>query len=45
MLGFALVETDWENREGSLSLSVEYRRVLEGLDQTLWGDENYGEAS
>ena len=45
MLGFALVEADWENREGSLSLSVEYQRLLEGMDQTLWGDENCGEAS
>ena len=45
MLGFTLVEADWENREGSLSLPAEYRRLLEGLDQTLWGDENCGEAS
>ena len=45
MLGFALVEADWKNREGSLSLSVEYRRLLEGLDQTPWGDENCEEAS
>ena len=45
MLGFALVEADWENREGSLSLSVEYRQLLEGMDQTPWGDENCGEAS
>ena len=45
MLGFTLVEADWENREGSLSLSVEYRRLLEGMDQTPWGDENCGETS
>ena len=34
MLGFALVEADWKNGEGSLSLSVEYRQFLEGLDKT-----------
>ena len=28
MLGFALVEADWKNGEGSLSLSVEYRQLL-----------------
>ena len=37
MLGFALVEADWENREGSRNLQVEYRRLLEELDQNPMG--------
>ena len=37
MLGFALVEADWENREGSRSLQVEYLRFLEELDQNPTG--------
>ena len=37
MLGFALVEAEQENREGSRSLQVEYRRLLEELDQNPMG--------
>ena len=46
MLGLALVEGRLgEPGKGVSGLPAEYRRLLEGLDQTLWGNENCGEAS
>ena len=44
-IGLALTEAARYDIDKQPSLVEEYRRLLEELDHTLWGDENCGEAS